>query len=353
MQKKPTNKYQFHKKIVVIGGGTGTFTLLRGLTKLNQPDLITAIPGMWDNGGSTGRLRSELGALPVGDIRQCLIGLMETEEQQLWAMRLSNDRFKDVVGPLQGQDLFNLIIDRLSTISGGLQNGIDAFRDLHKINGHVTPVTLINVDLSSQFSKGPDLFGEEKLDDRWKTPNFDPNNRVEAIYLSTPAEANPQAIEAIKKADLIVFPPGSLYGSILPHFLIKGIKESINKSSAKIIYVANLMTERGQTDTLHNASDYLRQFLFYLDGKQRLDYLVANKNGIEDEPLNFYIQKGHQSPINVDWDECLKLIPALKIATRSMVTYIKEQNLLRHDYTKLGEVILDPDKFVVGDGMFP
>lgn len=343
------DKYPFHKKIVVIGGGTGTFTLLRGLTSLNQPDLITAIPGMWDNGGSTGRLRSELGALPVGDIRQCLIGLMEDEEQQLWAMRLSNDRFKDIVGPLQGQDLFNLIIDRLGTISGGLQNGIDAFRKLHKIRGHVAPVTLINIDLSSQFSKGPDLFGEEKLDDRWKEPDFDPNNKVEAIYLSTPAEANPKAVAAIKEADIIVFPPGSLYGSILPHFLIRGIKEAIKKSKAKLIYVSNLMTERGQTDTLNNASDYLKQFLFYLDGDKKIDYLIANHNGIEDEPLNFYIQKGHQTPVVIDKEECLKLVPHLKISTRNMVTYIKEQNLIRHDSSKLAEIVLDPDQFAVGD----
>lgn len=345
MQKGAKNKYLFNKKIVIIGGGTGTFTLLRGLTKLNQPELITAIPGMWDNGGSTGRLRSELGALPVGDIRQCLIGLMDDEDQQLWAMRLSNDRFKDIIGPLQGQDLFNLIIDRLSTISGGLQNGINAFRKLHKIKGSVSPVTLINIDLSAQFSKGPDLFGEEKLDDRWKETNFDPNNRVEAIYLSTPAEANPAALEAIKKADIIVFPPGSLYGSILPHFLIRGIKESIAKSSAKLVFVSNLMTERGQTDTLRSTSDYLKQFLLYLDGSKKLDYLIANQNGIEDEPLNFYIQKGHQTPVEVDTEQCLMLVPNLKIAKRSMVTYIKDQNLLRHDPEKLAEIVLDPQKF--------
>lgn len=337
----------FNKKVVIIGGGTGTFTLLRGLTTLHNPELITAIPGMWDSGGSTGKLRSELGILPVGDIRQCLFGLMEDSDQQKTAIALSNDRFKDRLGPLQGHDFFNLELDLLNTIYGGLQNGIEAFRKLHQIRGAVCPITLTNIDLGSQFAEGKDLLGENNLDDRWKETDFNPKNKVEAIYLSTPAEANPAALQAIKQADIIVFPAGSLYGSILPHLLVNGVKEAVAGSQAKIFFISNLMTERGQADTLDKTSHYLGEFMYYFGYPERLDYLVVNHNGIEGEPLEFYIQKGHQKPIETDQEECQKIAPKAKIVGRPMTAYIQNQHLLRHDPIKLAEVILDPEKFVL------
>lgn len=344
-----SSEFLYNQRIVVIGGGTGTFTLLRGLTKLNQPELNTAIPGMWDNGGSTGRLRSELGTLPVGDVRQCLFGLMDDEEQQRITLILSNDRLKNRLGPLHGHNFFNLELDLLSTILGGLQNGIDGFRAIHKIKGYVYPVTLTDIDLGAQFTSGPDLLGEDKLDERWKEADFDPNNKVEAVYLSADVKANPLAVEAIGSADIIVFPPGSFYGSIATHFLVGGIKEAIISSRAKLVKVCNLMTERGQTDTLDKASDYVKEFIRYLGDPNRLDYLVINQNGIEGEPLQFYMQKGHQKPVEVDFEECRKVSPKLIFAGRSMTTYIQSQHLLRHDPLKLAEVVLDPEKFVLAD----
>ncbi len=337
--------YQYNQKIVVIGGGTGSFTLLRGLTRLNNPELISAIPGMWDNGGSTGILRSELGILPVGDPRQNSIGLMEDEEQQEWAIALSQDRFKNKGGPLKGHDFFNLQLDLLISAAGGTQEGIDAFRKLYRIRGHVYPVTLSNVDLGAQQSRGPDLYGEEKLDERWKDQKFDPENKIEQVFLSHVVNANPLAIRAIEEADKIIFPPGSLYGSILPHFQVRGITEGLVRSRGKIIFVSNLMTERGQTDTMVNASDYLKEFVQEFGHKDRIDYMIVNQNGVGEEPLEFYLEKGHQKPIQLDATRCLKLAPNMKIAFRPMAIYVNR--LLRHDYLKLAEVVLNPEKFIL------
>lgn len=341
--------FPYQKKLSILGGGTGTHTLLKGVTQLNQPELNTAVPGMWDDGFSTGRLRIESGILPVGDVRQCLIGMMEDKTQQLWALRLSQDRFKDMIGPLQGHDFLNLLLDRLNKTAGGFQAGVDAFRELFGIRGRVYPVTLMNVDLGSQFSEGLDLLGESKLDERWKEKDFNPNNKVEAIYFSTPVDANPLATQAMEESEIIAIPAGSLFGSILPHLLVEGVKESIVRSRAKLVFVLNLMTERGQTDTLDKASDYVSKFVEYLGCPERLDYLVINQNGIEEEPLEFYMEKGHQKPVEVDFEQCRKVAPKLMFAGRSMATYIQSQHLLRHHPLKLAEVVLDPEKFVLID----
>ncbi len=338
-------KNQNHQKIVTIGGGTGTFTLLRGLTRLTDPDQISAIPGMWDSGGSSGRLRSELGILPVGDVRQCFIGLMDDELQQEWAIIISSDRFKNKLGPLQGHDLFNLQFDILQGAAGGFQAAVDALMKLYKVSGHIYPVTLMNVDLGATVSEGPDLEGEGAIDERWKEPNFNPQNTIEDIYLTYQVDANPLALQAILKADKIIFPPGSLFGSILPHAQIRGIIEALHKSKAEIIFISNIMTERGQTDTLEKTSDYLEKFLKEFDLSDRINYLVINHNGVGEEPLEFYLEKGHQRPIQTDIDRCMKLAPQLKIASRPMAVYVNR--LLRHDSNKLAEVVLEPDKFVL------
>ncbi len=337
---------KFDKKVVVIGGGTGTFTLLRGLTELNTLDKISSIPGMWDNGGSTGRLRSELGILPIGDPKHCLIGSMDDDTQREWAIALSNDRFKDRTGPLQGHDFFNLQLDLLISAAGGTQEGIDAFRELYRIKPHVYPVTLKNIDLGAIIVGGPDLEGEEKLDERWKDPSIDlANNPVEDVYLSQKAKANTLAAQAIKEADKIIFPPGSFFGSILPHAQIDGIIEALHESKGEIIFVSNIMTERGQTDTRRKTSDYFGRFVREFNLRDRIDYLVVNQNGVGEEPLELYLEKGHQFPIEFDDEACLNAAPNVKVVSRSLAIYVNR--LVRHDSRKLAETVLEPDKYLL------
>lgn len=335
-----TTNSKFHQKIVVLGGGTGQFNLLRGLVQLNEPSLITAMPGTWDSGGSSGKLRTELGVLPMGDARQCLVGLMTNERQQLWTLRESDDRFEDGVGPLKGHNFLNLEIQLLNKLAGGFDKAIDAFREKYGIKGRVIPSSLLSLHIIARTSAGKEIYGEENIDTRWQQEDFDPDDKMDRVYLSTPAEANPQALKAIKEADLIIFSSGSLFGSVLPHLLIEGVAETINKSKAKLVFVLNIMTERGQTDNF-SASEHLSLFAHYLGNSKRVNYMIVNKNSIDKQLLEFYTEKGKQTPIRLDKQNCLKISPNLKIIQAPMAAYLKKSNLLRHDPIKLARTILN------------
>lgn len=338
--------YPYNLKVVVLGGGTGQFNILRGLTKYNHPLNITAIPGTWDSGGSTGRLRTELGALPMGDARQCLVGLMEDERQQLWTLRESDDRFKNEVGPLQDHNFLNLELDLLTRLAGGFQQGIDAFREKYLIRGRVVPSSLLSLHLVAMLRSGDEIHGESAIDLRWKQAGFDPTDRIVRIYLNTPAEANPLAQQAIAEADLIVFSSGSLWGSVLPHLLIDGIPKAILTSKAKLMFNMNLMTERGQTD-FFKGSAHLEPFLYYLGDPERLDYLVVNQDSLPTRVLQYYAEMGRQRPVDVDIEGCLKLAPRVKIVAAPLGEEVITQNLIRHNPELLARVVLNPGQFVI------
>lgn len=331
-------EYLFNQKIVVFGGGAGQFNLLRGLVKLNQPENITAIPGTWDSGGSSGKLRTELGALPPGDARQCLIALMEDDEQRLEALRISDHRFRDLQGPLKGHDLLNLLIELQGRIHQGHDRALDAFRTLFRIRGRVIPSSITNFDLIAKLRSGREIFGEQAIDQRGDEPNFDPHDRISQIFLNTPAQSNQSALEAIKEAEKIIFSSGSLWGSIMPHLLIDGIPEALIKSKAILIFVLNLMTEKGQTDSF-TASDHLRPFMEYLGDTNRLNVMIANQNCLTEEVLVIYRQEGQES-VQVDEKECKELVPSLNIISEQLASYSRRTHLLRHAPDKLAHLIL-------------
>ncbi len=334
--------HPFNQKVVVLGGGTGQFNILQGLVKINQPDLITAIPGTWDSGGSSGRLRTELGVLPPGDARHCLIALMESDEQQEEAIRLSDYRFKDVVGPLEGHDILNLIIEQLGKIHQGQDRGIDAFRNLFRIRGQVHPASLTPIDITAKLMNGDEIYGEATIDGRWKQLDFDPcdpNERIDYVYIDTKPKPNPAAIDAILDADKIVISSGSLWGSVIPHTLIAEEKQAILKSKAPLVVVMNLMTEPGQTDGF-TASDHLKPLVREL-GSSRINYLLANENGMNTEILDIY-KREKQEPVPIDDDKCRELIPNLTIIKKPFALYVREQHILRH-HPKLARTILELD----------
>lgn len=330
--------YSFSQKIVTFGGGTGHFSLLRGLVELNQPENICAIVGTWDSGGSSGRLRTELGVLPPGDIRQCLLALMEDPKQRQVAQKLFDDRLADVPGPLKGHSLGNLIAARLEHIYKGPDRAVEAERLLFRIRAKVLPVSISELNLMAKLEGGEELDGEESIDLRGKDKNFNPKKRINRIYFDTNADPNPDAIQSILDAEKIIFSAGDLYTSVLPHLLVGGIKEAIEESKAKIILVLNLMTKMGETDNF-KASDYLKAFLYYLGEKNKIDYVVANTNGLDPEVLKVY-KKDKQQPVEVDSEACQKIAPHTKIIKEPLAIYHIREHLFRHDSEKLAKVLL-------------
>lgn len=329
---------KYKQKIVTFGGGTGQFSLLSGLRELNETSLITAVAGTWDSGGSSGRLRTELGVLPPGDIRRCLLALMEEGDQRRVAQTLFDDRLEDLIGPLKGHSFGNLLTARLENIHKGQDRGIEAERELFRISAKVMPISMANVELIAETSKGNEIAGETNIDNRVKDRNYDPNDKIVRIYFDTRADANPSVLKAVENADKIIFSPGDIYTSVLPHLLVNSVKETIANSRAKVIYVLNLATKPGETDS-YKASDFLKAFLFYLDTPGRLDYIIVNDNHLDSEVLKIYKGEG-QNLVEIDEVKIKELEPKLNIVKKPVAVYHKKEHLFRHDPVKLAEAIL-------------
>jgi len=329
---------KYRQKVVTFGGGTGQFHLLSGLRELNETSLITAVAGTWDSGGSSGRLRTELGVLPPGDIRRCLLALMPDDARRMVAQRLFDDRLQDLTGPLRGHSFGNLLTARLENIFKGQDRGIDAERELFGVKAKVMPVSISTLDLIAETSKKNKIVGETNIDRRIMDKNYDKDDKIVRIYFDTRADVNPSVLEEIAKAEKIVFSAGDLFTSILPHLLVDGVKEAIEKSKAKLIYIVNLLTKPGETDS-YKASDFVKKFLFYLDAPGRLNYIIINDNHLNAEVLEIYKGEG-QSLVKVDDEAIRKLEPKAKIIRKPVSRYLKKEHLLRHDPLKLALTIL-------------
>ncbi len=330
---------KYKQKIVTFGGGTGQFQLLSGLRELNDNKKITAVAGTWDSGGSSGRLRTEIGVLPPGDIRRCVLALMEDDNQRKVAQKLFDDRLEDLSGPLKGHSFGNLLTARLDNIYSGQDRGIKAECKLFRVSAKVMPVSLSKVQLVAETNKGSQIYGESSIDLRVKNRDYDPNDKIIRIYFDTSSEINSELIKEIKDADKIIFSQGDLYTSILPHLLVSGVREAIENSKAKLILVLNLMTKAGETDD-YKASDFLKHFMYYLDLPNRINYLIINDNHLDTEMLEIYKEEG-QNMVEVDETKIEELDCNIKIIKKSVSVYLKKEHLLRHDPIKLAEAILD------------
>lgn len=331
-------KYPYQKKIVTFGGGTGHFSLLRGLVELNQPELISAVVGTWDSGGSSGRLRTELGVLPPGDIRQCLLALMEDTKQRQVAQKLFDDRLADYEGPLKGHSLGNLISARLEHIYKGADRSVEAERLLFRIRARVLPVSISELNLMARLEGGEEVEGETNIDLRGKKEGYNAK-KITRIYFETNADPNPDVIQAVLDAELLIFSAGDLYTSVLPHLLVAGVKEAMEQSKAKVILILNLMTKMGETDNF-KASDYLKSFLYYLGNNNKIEIMIANSNGLDSEILKVY-KKDKQQAVKVDEAECKKIAPGIKIVQKPLALYHAREHLFRHDPALLAKTILD------------
>lgn len=264
------------KKIVTIGGGTGQFTLLSGLKK--YPVELTAIVSMADDGGSTGVLRDELGVLPPGDIRQCLVALSESEEI---VRDLFNYRFES--GSLKGHNFGNIFLSALEKISGNFNEAVRVSGKVLATRGVVTPVTTQNARLVLKEGAMVSIRGQYAIE-------TSPLPQQYELHLEPEVYANPKAVQAIEKADCIVIGPGALFTSILPNLIVKGVPEAIQRSSAKVVFNCNLMNKPGHTDQF-SVGDYVELIETYL-GRGRVDYVTCNDKMPEQELVDRYAKDG-------------------------------------------------------------
>jgi len=340
-------KIKQSQKIVIFGGGTGLSNAIKGFIELNDPSLVTAIPSVWDDGGSSGRLRDERGSLPPGDMRQCLVSSIEDLKRREVAQKLFDDRLADIEGPFKGHSLGNLVFERLEVIYHGPDRAIKALSNLLDIKVNILLHSLTELRLIAKTAKGQEISGETNIDLRRKVETFNPDDRISRLYFSTKPEANKAVIEAIKKADKIVFSAGDLYTSILPHLLIQETREAILRSKAPLFFVLNLMTKSGETDN-YKASDHLKAFMSFLynsddDAKfnGRLNYLIANNDGLDKKIVELYKEKEQQEPVVVDEKDCNLISPKTKvIKVKKLARYYHEVDLLRHDNMLLAKTIL-------------
>ena len=251
-------------KVVVIGGGTGNYSILSGL-KLYKPLELTAIVSMMDDGGSTGILRNEFGILPPGDIRRCMVAL--SEESEL-IRQLFEHRFQGSLGDHSFGNLFHLA---LSQITGSEEAAIFEMSRILKISGRVLPITLENARLKAELENGAIVSGETNID----LPKHDGDLRIKRLFSDAEVKVNPRAIQAIGEADFILVSPGDLYTSTLPNFIVKGVPEAIRNADATRIYVCNLMTKHGETGGF-DAADHVRVIHEYL-GAPCLDIVLVNR----------------------------------------------------------------------------
>jgi uncharacterized cofD-like protein len=323
------------KKIVTIGGGTGSFTLLTGLKK--YPVDISAIVSMADDGGSTGVLRDELGVLPPGDVRQCLVALSDSSET---LRELMNYRFEE--GGLKGHSFGNLFLSALEKTSGGFALGVEEAIKILNVKGEVIPVTDQDTNLFMELKNGKILKGEEQINHDHQIEEIG----VKKNFLKPTADANKKAIKRILEADLIIIGPGNHYCSIIPNLLVKGIPEAINKSKAKVVYNCNLVNKNGHTEKFE-LDDYVDSINKYI-GKNRIDFVTFNSKKPSDKLIERY-QNQKELLISFNPEKAIKRsyrvlradILSSKNATFSPADLLARQRaFIRHDSDKLAKVLM-------------
>ncbi len=312
------------KKVVTIGGGTGSYVVLRGLKEF--PLDITAIVSMFDSGGSSGVLRDEFGVLPPGDVRRCLVALSVGERASI-LRDLFNYRFNGGTS-LNGHSFGNLLLVALGSIYGSDIEAIRKASELLDIKGKVLPVTLDKAELHAELYNGDTIVGETNID----IPKHDGQIRIKKVYLKPDAAVYEESAKAIREADVIVIGPGDLYTSIVPNLLVKGVPEALVASKGKMVLVSNLMTKWGETNNLV-ASDIAKELLSY-SGLKKFDYVICdNGEGIKHDVLMAY-QKEKKFPIKYD-------IELEQYAVNPVITgdFFSEADIARHDSVKIARII--------------
>lgn len=313
--------------IVVIGGGTGLSILLRGLKKFTSN--ITAIVTVADDGGGSGVLREDLGMLPPGDIRSCILALANTEPtmEKLFRYRFQN-------GMLKGQSFGNLFIAAMNEIYGDFDVAIKETSNVLSITGNVLPMTIDNVNLLAELENGMIIKGESNIPNEVKKIG----SRIRKVFIdSTGSYPLNDAISAIENADLIVLGPGSLYTSVIPNLLVNNMVDHIYHAKAKKVYICNVMTQPGETDN-YGLMDHVQAILDH-SREDFLDFVIVNTEEIPQETLSKYIDD-ESVPVlaNID-DENLLSEKNIKLLSGKLIDV--EKDYIRHDNIELSKILID------------
>lgn len=305
--------------IAVIGGGTGLSVLLRGIKSITSN--LTAIVTVADDGGSSGRLREDLGIIPPGDLRNCLVALADTEPlmEKLFQHRFGGH------GELAGHSFGNLFIAAMAEIVGDVELALKESRKVLAVRGQVLPSSSERVLLAAEMTDGTRVEGESKISKAGK--------KIKQVFI-TPEDATPVkgAVEAIYEADACILGPGSLYTSIIPNLLVKGIAEALRESDAVKIYICNVMTQPGETDG-YTACDHIKAILDHA-GPGCIDIAVVNVQEVAPELRELYAEQGaHPVVPDVEAIEAL----GIKVVKANLIC---ETNLVRHDPGRLSRTIM-------------
>ena len=310
-------------KVVVIGGGTGLSTMLRGLKQYTSH--ITAIVTVGDDGGGSGKLREDLGMLPPGDIRNCILALADTEP-------LMEDllQYRFTEGSLKGQCFGNLFLAAMAGISENFEDAVQKMSSVLAVKGKVLPVTLDDMKLVAELENGEIIEGESKI----PSEVIVRKTRIKKLAIK-PIDAKPleEAIKAINNADVIIMGPGSLYTSIIPNLLVKGIPEAICKSPAKKVYISNVMTQPGETDGF-KVSNHLKVLMDY-GVAGNIDYVIAN-NGIIPPDIKEKYARENAELVVLDYENISNL--NVNVIESDLIKITKRY--VKHKAEKLGELIM-------------
>ena len=307
-------------KIVAIGGGTGLSMLLRGIKKYTNN--VTAIVTVGDDGGSSGRLREEMGVLPPGDIRNCIAALADDEDM---ITELFQYRFKNGEG-LEGHSFGNLFLTALCAITGDMFRAVKESSNVLNIRGVVLPATLDDMKLAAEFEDGRIIHGESNI------PEV--HGKIKRLFTEPEhCKALPEAITAIKEADLIILGPGSLYTSVIPNLLVDGIVEAITKSTAKKIYVCNIMTQPGETDN-YSVASHVNALISHAGGKKIIDAVLVN-DSLPDNISEGYAKSG-SIPVRLDMENIAPI--GIEVVSQKLLQENK-QGLVRHSSHRVARAV--------------
>ncbi len=322
--------------IVAIGGGAGTFNVLYGI-KRNPGYNISAIISVADNGGTTWAIRDKYGILPPGDMRRAIAALAKNTEM---VRKLFEYSFKWEEGVIGSNKIGNILLTALVDICGGdFEKAIETMEEMFDVRWRVIPVTLENVHLGVRFADGAEVIGEKNIDISDKNPGertHDIDQDItDAWLVGAEGNLNPHAKEALLNADYIIIGPGDLYTSIVPNLLSKWMKEVLGESTAKIIYICNAMTKRGETTNME-VIDFINVIERYINPGM-LDYVIVNNGNIDEDVVIKYKIEENKKPLKIK-DHSLFEWKWYKIIEWDMVN---DHDIVRHDPIKLAKVIED------------
>lgn len=314
------NKLNKGAKVVAIGGGTGLSMLLKGIKKYTNN--ITAVVTVGDDGGSSGRLREDMGILPPGDIRNCIAALADDDDL---ITELFQYRFKKGDG-LEGHSFGNLFLTALCSITGNMVKAVKESSNVLNIRGDVLPATLDDMKLAAEFEDGTIVRGESNIPEEHKS--------IKRLFTEPEhCKALPEAIEAILHADLIILGPGSLYTSVIPNLLVDGITDAIMNSSAKKIYVCNIMSQPGETDN-YSVASHVNALFAHANGQKIIDAVLVN-NSLPENISEGYAKSG-STPVRLDMENIAPI--GIEVVSQKLIQENKD-GLVRHSSNRVARAV--------------